>query len=145
MIQTKAELKLIHTIKKQIKPDFPHWVLFREGSYVIFTDEQPHTTEELRIWALEEMQRALELLSTVYTYKEDIIPVSDPKGWVVPAMLRGIYTFVGLDEFQQLDPSDIAIWVKGRNKQILDSQKLEIIYINCPSTNACCSAKSCSS
>lgn len=130
--------QLIAAVKRQISPQYPHWVLFKGGSYVIFTDDPPKNDEELNKWAVEEMLQSVNSLSTVYTYQEDIIPTSSPKGWIVPAVLRGIYTFVPISDFDYSSPSDLAIWVKGRNKLIEDSKAMEIIHINCPMQNNCC-------
>lgn len=141
MIPKKEQEPLINAVKEQINPNFPHWVLFKEGSYVIFTDDLPENNEELKTWAIEEMLESVNSLSTVYTYQEDIIATSSPKGWIVPAVLRGIYTFVQLSDFNYPSPSDLAIWVKGRNKLIQDSKEMEIIHINCPMQNNCCQAQ----
>ncbi len=129
--------RLIELAKNQLNAQSPYWVLFEHGTSIVFKNELPQDVEELKTWALEAMKRSIYLQRTVNTYQDDIIPIAAPLGWLVPTYFQGIYTFVAAEEFKQEAPSEMAVWVKARNKQNKDAEALNIVYINYPEPYTC--------
>ena len=106
---------LIQTVKSIVQGKFPQWVLFRNGTYILFEPTQLYNISELKHVASAQLNEHGDYLG----------------GWVVPFPLNsGIYTFIHSSEFEDIEPSELAISVLGRNKCLSDYEQEEILYIH---------------
>ncbi|EJF53737.1 hypothetical protein SapgrDRAFT_2050 [Saprospira grandis DSM 2844] len=128
------------TISKLTAEDYPHWVLFQNGSCVILeAEKEDPSTDDLAEMAIEVLkEQASRPVLSVHAYPEGQLIAIDEQSWLLPAG-EGLYTVLKLGEFQEEAPSEFAIWVKARQKQRLDLEQATIIYVNCSQKNRYCS------
>ena len=121
---------LIKHVKKAINLKFKDWVLFSNGTYIIF--------EELAID--NKREKAIELMR-----EYGLVHVGSPagdfsvttlhftEGWVVSGHCYGMYTYVHPSELklQEIKKSnDVDIGVFGRNKRDKDGKDLNVIFVS---------------
>ncbi len=122
---------LIKVIKKITSNRFPQWVLFSQGTYVLFDEplnfDSP-TLENMALLLLQEQGRRLE---RVHTYcGAGIISIEELQGWIVSCPFNsGFYTFVHSSEFEDPEPSEIALSVQSRNKCLRDCELGEVMHV----------------
>ncbi|WP_427874316.1 hypothetical protein [Flavobacterium sp. MMS24-S5] len=122
-----TETELLHHVRLSINPKFQDWVLFKNGTYIIFE----HADE---ISNLE--RKALKLIKEfgpVYTERSEDFDVTDLKnteGWIVSGHGYGMYTYVSPKEIKSKKPDTITIGLSGRGKRDLDGRNPIIIHIN---------------
>ncbi|WPR70486.1 hypothetical protein SLW70_11095 [Flavobacterium sp. NG2] len=98
---------LLKNIKQAINPKYQDWVLFQNGSYIIFdtTDINENITEK----AIQ----LIKLIDSVHNLtplaNDGVTKLNKAEGWSVSCSIHGMYTYV--------NPSEIAI-TNPENKEI---------------------------
>ncbi|MFC4632933.1 hypothetical protein ACFO3O_03385 [Dokdonia ponticola] len=113
---------LIFNVQLGINPDRKNWVLFKNGTYLIF----PNNTAER-----DAIRAAKKLMSN---YKKGALSTqksSFAKGWIA-ATNTGIYNYIDRASFGKGIPKQENILKKGLDNIMKDAKELEIIYINQP-------------
>lgn len=118
---------LTEFVRGAINPTFEDWVLFKNGTYIIFDNADTITDIE---------KKALELIkefgpSSAGNPAGDlgISKLNKVPGWSVSGQYYGMYTYVHPREISNLD-DEIQIGLRGRNKRDLDSKNPVIIHVN---------------
>lgn len=122
-----AETELLHHVRLSINPKFQDWVLFKNGTYIIFEHAEEISNLE---------RKALKLIKEfgpVYTERSEDFDVTDLKnteGWIVSGHGYGMYTYVSPQEIKSKKPDTTTIGLNGRRKRDLDGRNPVIIHIN---------------
>ena len=128
--------EIIDHVKKAINPKFKDWVLFSNGTYIIFEDD---TLKDKGGKAIEIMKEYGPVHIGSPAGDFFITTLNFTQGWVVGGHYYGMYTYVHPKELQIMgvkNPSDIDIGTIGRNKRDKDGKELNIIFINSSSSKS---------
>jgi hypothetical protein len=119
---------MIEHVKLAINPKFQDWVLFENGTYIIFDDIS--TVEDVK----EEAVKLMKEFGPVYAGGSagdfSVIHLNLTEGWLVTGHGYGMYTYVHPSELDNESPNDLEIGLYGRSKRDSDGQNPEIIHIN---------------
>ena len=122
------EKSLLDNVKLAINPKFQDWVLFENGTYIIFDDiSQVDDIEKEAIKLIKEYG-----LASAGNSSGDfgVIALNETKGWAVSGHGYGIYTYIHPSELNSSSPSDLTIGTHGRNKRVMDARNPKIIYVS---------------
>jgi hypothetical protein len=117
--------KLVEVWRKIIVGDHKSWVLFRNGTCVIFKEP----TTDLRAKALELMREWGPVYVGTPAGDFRVIGLKDYPGWVVACHHNDILTYVGPDEVPPEKREDLQVGLYGRGKRAKDSSALAIIHV----------------
>ncbi len=113
---------LIFNVQLGINPSKKNWVLFKNGTYLIF----PNKTAE------KDAIRAAKKLLTNYNGNTVFIDKSNfAKGWIASTP-TGIYNYIDKGAFGRGIPKPASIEKKGIDNIAADKKGLEIIHVNRP-------------
>lgn len=113
---------LIFNVQLGINPDRKNWVVFKNGTYLVF----PNNTAEK-----DAIRAAKKLMSNYKATSLTINKSSFAKGWIASTS-TGIYNYIDRGEFGKGIPKQQNILKKGQDNITADKNTLEIIYINRP-------------
>lgn len=113
---------LIFNVQLGIHPDRKNWVLFKNGTYLIF----PNSTAEK-----DAIRAAKKLMSKYNEGPLSTQKSSFAKGWIASTN-TGIYNYIDRDIFGRGIPKQKNILKKGLDNIMKDAKELEIIYTNQP-------------
>ena len=122
--------KLISHIKLAINPQFSHWVLFANGTYIIVEDTS--VTDDA-IYCTKIMREYGPVYAGSPAGDFFVTHLTKTEGWVVGGHYNGMYTYVNPEELKgtnKKNPTDTDIGLFGRNKREIDGKDCKIIYIN---------------
>jgi hypothetical protein len=125
-----AQEDIIKHVKKAINPKFKDWVLFSNGTYIIFEDSATGNKKEKAIELMKEYG-PLEVGSPAGDFSVTTLHFTD--GWVVSGHCYGMYTYVHPSEFESQEikkPNDVDIGIFGRNKRDKDGREHNIIFVS---------------
>ena len=120
--------ELIENVKLAINPKFQDWVLFKNGTYIIFDDisKVKNTNDE----ASAIMKEFGPVFAGGPAGDFNTIHLTKTEGWIVAGHGYGMYTFVSPDELENKSPDDLEVGLFGRSKRDRDGKNPEVIYIN---------------
>jgi hypothetical protein len=113
---------LTFNVQLGINPDRKNWVLFKNGTYMIF----PNNTAEK-----DAIRAAKKLMSNYKGGSITIQKSSFAKGWIASTG-AGIYNYIDRGAFGRGIPKEANILKKGKDNLTSDTKGLEIVYINGP-------------
>lgn len=123
-----SESELIHHVRLSINPRFQDWVLFKNGTYIIFDDADAISDLE------GEAIKVIKSFGPVYigtpSADFDVTDLNKTEGWIVSGHTYGMYTYVSPNEIKSPTPNITAIGLYGRSKKDLDGRNPLIIHIN---------------
>ncbi|WP_126651060.1 hypothetical protein [Chryseobacterium aureum] len=119
---------MIEHVKLAINPKFQDWVLFENGTYIIFDDIS--TVEDVKEEALKLMKEFGPVYAGGSAGDFSVIHLNLTDGWLVSGHGYGMYTYVHPSELDNESPNDLEIGLYGRSKRDSDGQNPEIIHIN---------------
>lgn len=121
-----SKIKLLEPVRLSINPKFQDWVLFKNGTYIIF--ENAEEIDNLK----EEAIRLIETVGPInignFSVDFDVTSLSKTEGWIVSCHGYGIYTYVSPQEIKSKNVKQIGLF--GRNKRDLDAKNPIVIHIN---------------
>ena len=119
---------LIDHVKLAINPKFQDWVLFKNGTYIIF--DNADTIPDIESEALKLMKEygPVNIGSSAGDFS--VTHLNQTKGWVVSGYGYGMYTYVSPQELKSEKPDDAEIGLFGRGKRELDGNNPIVIHIN---------------
>ncbi|MCD0455320.1 hypothetical protein LPB85_07650 [Chryseobacterium sp. LC2016-27] len=120
--------ELIENVKLAINPKFPDWVLFKNGTYIIFDDITK--VKNINDEAMVMMKEFGPVFAGGPAGDFNTIHLTKTEGWIVSGHGYGMYTYVSPSEIQNESANDMEIGLLGRSKRDLDGKKPEIIYVN---------------
>ncbi len=131
---TKVETKsLLDNVKLAINPKFKDWVLFKNGTYIIFDDITQ--IENIETEAIRLMKEFGPVHAGGPAGDFNVITLNETEGWVVSGHGYGMYTYVNPSELETNSPDDITIGLYGRSKRNNDGENPKIAYINSSKNN----------
>ena len=123
-----SDAELLKHVKLCINPAFEDWVLFQNGTYIIF--DKADTIANLENEAIKSMKK----FGPVYVGNPSgdfsITHLNKTEGWIVSGHGYGMYTYVNPNELTATKPEDHEIGLHGRSKRNLDGEKPIIIHVN---------------
>lgn len=119
---------MIEHVKLAINPKFQDWVLFENGTYIIFDDIS--TIEDVKEEAIQLMKEFGPVSAGGPAGDFSVIHLNLTEGWLVSGHGYGMYTYVHPSELDSESPNDLEIGLYGRSKRDSDGQSTEIIHIN---------------
>jgi hypothetical protein len=123
-----STMTLLEHVNLAINPKFQDWVLFENGTYIIF--DNADTIADLK----EESIKLMKEYGPVYAGSPagdfSVTHLNKTEGWVVSGHCYGMYTYVNPVELETNNPDDVKIGLFGRTKREKDGKKLQIIHIN---------------
>jgi hypothetical protein len=105
--------------------DQKSWVLFKNGTCVILMEPEA----DLSVQAVALMKEWGPVHAGCPAGDFGTIELTNAPGWVVTSHHNDILTYVGTDEINEADPSDLVVGLFGRGKRDQDAQELEIIHV----------------
>ena len=117
---------MLEHVKLAINPTFEEWVLFSNGTYIIFDDAD--TITDIREEAISQMKKFGPVYVGSPAADFSVTQLNKTAGWVVSGHGYGMYTYVHPDELDSKTPSDIGI--HGRSKRNEYGEKPTIIHVN---------------
>ncbi|AWK06597.1 hypothetical protein HYN56_21135 [Flavobacterium crocinum] len=122
-----SETELLHHVRLSINPKFQDWVLFKNGTYIIF--EQVNEISSLESEALKLIHEFGPVCKGERSEDFDVTDLKNTEGWIVSGYGYGIYTYVSPQEIKS-KKTNTTIGLFGRGKRDLDSKNPVIIHIN---------------
>lgn len=119
---------MIEHVKLAINPKFQDWVLFENGTYIIFDDIS--TIRDIKEEAINLMKEFGPVSAGGPAGDFSVIHLNLTEGWLVSGHGYGMYTYVHPSELDNVSPNDLEIGLYGRSKRDSDGQNPEIIHIN---------------
>jgi hypothetical protein len=120
--------ELIEHVKLAINPKFQNWVLFKNGTYIIFDDITK--VKDINRDAIALMKEYGPVFAGGPAGDFNTIHLTKTEGWIVSGHGYGMYTYVSPSEIQNKTANDLEIGLLGRSKRDIDGKSPEIIYIN---------------
>jgi hypothetical protein len=121
--------ELLERVRRAINPAFSDWVLFSNGTYIIFDDAAGPPFDVPA--AAVEFMKEYGLVSVGGPAGDfEVFYLDETDGWVVGGHGYGMYTYVHPSELASTNPSDVEIGLMGRSKRDLDGAELEILHVN---------------
>ncbi|WP_281232627.1 hypothetical protein [Flavobacterium gelatinilyticum] len=119
---------LIENVKLAINPKFQDWVLFQNGSYIVFNNTDK--IEDLRKEAIEIMSEYGPVYIGSPAGDFGVTTLKKAEGWSISGHYYGMYTYVHPSETNAATLNESEIGIFGRSKRDLDGRNPIIIHIN---------------
>ena len=120
------ETELIENIKLALSPKVSYWVLFSNGTVIVF--DSLTKDENIKEKAIRYMKEFGPVWPASEAADFGIVDLVSTKGWLVTGHGYGMYTYVPPQELSS-NPHDVEIGVIGRSKRHKDSEEMKIIYV----------------
>ncbi|WP_396637410.1 hypothetical protein [Maribacter sp. R77961] len=124
----KMPVSLLDNVRLAINPKFQDWVLFENGTYIIFDDVSKIKNIE------EESIRLMKEFGPVSAGGPagdfNVTSLNLTKGWTVSGHGYGMYTYVNPKELETNYPNDMTVGLYGRSKRNEDGLNPVIIHVN---------------
>ena len=122
------EKSLLDHVRLAINSKFQDWVLFENGTYIIF--DNVDTISNVEKEAIKLMKEFGPVHSGGPAGDFSVTHLNQTEGWVVSGHGYGMYTYVNPTELESKSPSDVNIGLYGRSKRNQDGQNPKIIHVN---------------
>lgn len=119
---------LLNHVKLAINPKFQDWVLFKNGTYIIFDNADTISDIESEARKLMIEFGPVNVGSSAGDFS--VTHLNQTEGWVVSGHGYGIYTYVSPQEPKSEKPDVAEIGLLGRSKRELDGNNPVIVHIN---------------
>ena len=119
------EKELIENIKLALNPKVSYWVLFSNGTVIVF--DSLANGENIKEKAIKHMKEFGPVWPASGAADFSIVDLVSSKGWFVTGHGYGMYTYVHPQEVGS-NPHDVKIGVIGRSKRHEDSEELLCHY-----------------
>lgn len=123
-----TEANLLNHVRLAINPKFQDWVLFKNGTYIIF--DNADTIPNLENEAIKAMKEFGPVHAGGPAGDFGVTHLNKTEGWIVSGHGYGMYTYVNPNELDSEKPNDVEIGLYGRNKRNLDGENPVVININ---------------
>ena len=101
------------------------WVLFQQGTCVILM--QPELDLTAQAVAIMKQWGPVHVGSPAGDFST--ITLAGHPGWVVTGHHPDMLTYVSLNEFEEKNPSDVAVGLLGRSKRNQDGEELQVLHV----------------
>lgn len=124
----KSKRTLLENVKLAINPKFQDWVLFENGTYIIF--DNADTISEIKLEAVKLMKEFGPVYAGSPAGDFGVTHLNKTDGWNVSGHCYGMYTYVNPNEIDTKSPNDSEIGIFGRTKREKDGKNPMIIHVN---------------
>ena len=122
------EKSLLEQVRLAINPKFQDWVLFENGTYIIF--DNVDTVSNVENEAIKQMKEFGHVYTGGPAGDFSVTHLNQTEGWVVSGHGYGMYTYVNPKELESTSPTDVEIGIHGRTNRNQDGQRRKIIHVN---------------
>jgi hypothetical protein len=126
--QLMIDTNLLNHVKLAINPKYQDWVLFENGTYIIFDDAD--TISNLESEAIKLMKEFGPVYAGGFAGDFNVISLTETLGWVVSGHGYGMYTYVHPNELNSEKPDDLTIGLYGRSKRNSDGKHPVVFHVN---------------
>ncbi len=123
-----TKMMLLENVKLAINPKFRDWILFENGTYIIF--DNVDTISNIEEEAIRLMKEYGPINVGTPAGDFSVTHLNKTEGWVVSGHCHGMYTYVNPAEIKSKTPSDVEIGIFGRSKREQDGKIPVIVHIN---------------
>ena len=116
-------MDLVSIFKKIIIDTQVSWVLFKNGTCVMFENPQKDPQTE----AINILKKQGRVIPGTPSGDFEVTKIPEINGWVVTGDYPGIMTYVSQEEGKE--KRDFEIGLIGRTKRESDAKELEVVYI----------------
>lgn len=121
---------LVELVRGAINPQFEDWVLFENGTYIVF--DNADTIPNIEEMAIELMKEYGPVFPGGPAGDFNVTHLNNVPGWSISSHFYGMYTYVHPDEVNS-NNNDLEIGLFGRGKRDLDGKNPVVIHINAKS------------
>jgi len=122
------ETELLNHVRLSINSKFQDWVLFKNGTYIIF--DNPDTIPDLESEAIKLMVEFGPVYTGTSAADFDVTDLNKTEGWIVSGHGYGMYTYVSPYEIKSNITDITEIGLLGRAKRDLDGKNPVVLHIN---------------
>lgn len=119
---------LLDHVRLAINPQFQDWVLFENGTYIIF--DNADTVADIKAAAIQQMKEFGPVHVGGPAGDFGLISLNKTAGWLVSGHGYGMYTYVHPNELSTKNPTDVEIGLLGRSKRDMDGNEPIILHVN---------------
>jgi hypothetical protein len=123
-----TQSETIEGTKKAINPKYQDWVLFQNGTYIIFNNAD--TIPNIEAEAIKLMKEYGPVYGGSPAGDFSTTTLYNNAGWTISSHCYGMYTYVSPKEFQSEKPDDLKAGLYGRSKRNKDGENPIVIHIN---------------
>lgn len=123
-----SEMTLLEHVRLAINPKFQDWVLFENGTYIIF--DNADTIVDINAEAIMLMKEYGPVHSGSPAGDFSVTHLNQTEGWIVSGHCYGMYTYVSPMELEAKAPNDAEIGIFGRSKREKDGKNPVVIHTN---------------
>ena len=123
-----TESSLLSHVKLAINPKYQDWVLFKNGTYIIF--DNADTIPNIESESLKLMKEFGPVQVGSPSGDFSVTHLNRTEGWVVSGHGYGMYTYVNPKELKKEKPNDAEIGLLGLSKRELDGKNPIITHTN---------------
>jgi len=117
---------LIENVKLAINPKFQDWVLFQNGTYIVF--DNTDSIKNLKSEAIKIMSEYGPVHIGSPAGDFGVTNLKKAQGWSISGHYYGMYTYVHPSEINTLALNESEIGLFGRSKRDFDGENPIIIY-----------------
>lgn len=128
MTNNNSKMTLLENVRLAINPKFEDWVLFENGTYIIF--DNADTISDIKAEAIKLMKEFGSVYAGSPAGDFSVTHLNKTEGWVVSGHCYGMYTYVRPTEMSTKTPSDVEIGTFGRSKRQKDGDNPVIVHVN---------------
>lgn len=125
---TMTKEDLLNHVKLAINPKYQDWVLFENGTYIIF--DNADTIADLELESIRQMKEYGPVFAGGPAGDFSVTHLNQTEGWIVSGHGYGMYTYVNPNELTLDSPSDLDIGIYGRSKRDKDGKTFKIVHLN---------------
>jgi hypothetical protein len=118
----------IEYVRLAVNPDLHNWVLFTNGTFIIFEDVTDD--EDLEQQAIDILKEHGEVRIGEASADFQVTALSKTVGWVVRGNVPGLYVYVHPAELDSDEPDDLEVGLFARVIRQTDFEDLEVLYVN---------------
>lgn len=103
------------------------WVLFDNGSFVVFRDAMPE--DDIESAAIRVMRERGAVVPGTPSADFQVTALEDVSGWVVRGDVDGLYIYVQPEELESENPDELEIGMFARTIRQLDHEDLVVLHV----------------
>lgn len=127
-MKDNLKMTLLEHVRLAINPTFEDWVLFENGTYIIF--DNVDTIADIKEEAIMLMKKYGPAYAGSPAGDFSVTQMNRTDGWVVTGHCYGMYTYVDPKEIKSKVPNEAEIGIFGRSKREKDGKNPVVIHIN---------------
>lgn len=124
---TSANEDKIELVRRALVAGRSDWVLFDNGTFLVFRDAKPE--DDIESAAIELMRERGEVVPGTPSADFQVTALADVRGWVVRGDVDGLYVYVQPEELESDSPDELEIGMFARTIRQLDHEDLVVLHV----------------